>query len=133
MVRLQSRHVAVVIVLVFVIGIGSSIALGYWNTESRRVTMRPSSDRSTGQYERAESGSDEAHDENTVFVRGTTTIGDLYDWGLSREQIEQALGFAVGVRAQKVRDAGVGAGVRFSEAKVRLQNLLESLVSDVRE
>jgi len=58
-------------------------------------------------------------------VRGKTTFGELVDWGLSREQIEQAIGMEMGKSGVTVRDYLAEAGVEFQTARTALQALLD--------
>ena len=134
MVRVRTIHLAVIVPLAFVLGIGASMVLGYWNTDSSRGPMRISSGRLAGEAATGRVNALEVdHDDEVAVVRGMTTFADLLDWGLTREEIEQVLGFPIVAGAQTVREASLSSGVRFSDAKARLQRLLESGTNDVRE
>lgn len=61
-------------------------------------------------------------------VKGSTTFGDLYGWGLSQAQIRDALGGREpGGATEKVRDFCVAAGVEFSGVRAKLQALADAL------
>jgi hypothetical protein len=61
-----------------------------------------------------------------TFVRGKTTFGELESWGLSKAEIEAAIGMEMGKSGITVRDHVVGAGQEFSGAKAELQALIDS-------
>lgn len=60
-------------------------------------------------------------------IKGSTLFGDLLDWGLSEEAIEEVLGGPMGERTQFVRDYCINKGIEFSTVKTRFQLLLDSL------
>lgn len=61
-------------------------------------------------------------------VKGSTTFGDLSGWGLTREQIKEALGGRdPGAATEKVRDFCIAAGVEFSTVKTKLQEMASAL------
>ena len=62
-----------------------------------------------------------------AFVKGKTTFGELVDWGLSKEEIEAAIGMEMGKSGITVRDHVVAAGQEFSDAKTKLQALLDAM------
>ncbi|MBU0935231.1 MAG: hypothetical protein KKI09_09000 [Spirochaetes bacterium] len=62
-----------------------------------------------------------------MTVVGKTTFYDLYQWGLTKEQVQAAIGFEPGANTTSVRDAATAAGVEFSVAKTALQALLDTL------
>ena len=69
----------------------------------------------------------EEHVENTdAMVKGKTTFGELLDWGLTDAEIEKAIGMEMGKTGVTVRDHVVAAGVEFSQAKAKLQALLDA-------
>jgi hypothetical protein len=57
-------------------------------------------------------------------VTGSTTFGQLYEWGLAKAEVEAALG-GIGADGEKVRDWVVAKGLEFSGIKAKLQDLLE--------
>ncbi len=61
------------------------------------------------------------------LIKGNTTYGDLLEWGLSRQQIEQVMGFAFTDRALKLRDDLGARGLEFSGYKTALQALIDAL------
>ncbi|MBT3273212.1 MAG: hypothetical protein HN368_08670 [Spirochaetales bacterium] len=70
----------------------------------------------------------EEHDESSEagIMKGKTTFGDLTDWGLSKEEIEQAIGMEMGKSGVTVRDHLTDAGKTFGDGKNQLQSLLDS-------
>jgi hypothetical protein len=60
------------------------------------------------------------------LVRGKTTFAELLDWGLSREEIEEALGLPMGPRGSALRDFLAEAGVEFSEVRTALQERVDA-------
>lgn len=54
-------------------------------------------------------------------VKGKTTFGELQSWGLSKEEIEEALGLPVGKAGVAVRDYCTENGIEFSAVKEALQ------------
>jgi len=70
----------------------------------------------------------EDHEESELAaVKGKTTFADLYDWGLTVEQVEEVMGMEAGPRTQTVRDFCIEKGVEFSTVKEPLQELLDSM------
>ncbi|HPG86372.1 MAG TPA: hypothetical protein PLQ29_06695 [Spirochaetales bacterium] len=59
-------------------------------------------------------------------IVGKTTFGDLYDWGLTEDQVAAAIGYAPGPRSQSVRDSATANGKEFSELKIALQALVDA-------
>jgi hypothetical protein len=71
----------------------------------------------------------ETHDtaEDTT-VKGNTTFDNLLTWGLTQDQIEEALGGKpMGKRAETVRDYCLEQGIEFSIPKTALQEILDKL------
>ncbi len=60
------------------------------------------------------------------LVRGKTTFADLERWGLSSDEIEQALGMPIGKPGVTVREHISAAGLGFSTVKEALQELVDS-------
>ena len=60
-------------------------------------------------------------------IKGKTTFAELLDWGLSREQIEEALGMPMGQTSLSVRDYCMDQGVEFAEIKSALQEMLDRM------
>lgn len=54
-------------------------------------------------------------------VKGKTTFGELQSWGVSKEEIEEALGLPVGKAGVAVRDYCIENGIEFSTVKEALQ------------
>ncbi len=73
-------------------------------------------------------GTEDSHDEQELTeIKGKTTFADLLDRGLSRDQIEDALGMPMGARADAVRDYCIAQDVEFSGVKAALQKTLDAL------
>ncbi len=68
----------------------------------------------------------EGHETETGVIKGKTTFNELYEWGLSRTEVEQILGMKAGIPAMSVRDFASQNGLTFSEIKTRIQTLLDS-------
>lgn len=64
-------------------------------------------------------------DEDETTVKGKTTFGELLKWGLSREEIERALGTEMGGDNNTVRDYCIEKGIEFSVVKTPLQKLVD--------
>jgi hypothetical protein len=58
-------------------------------------------------------------------IKGKTTFSELLDWGLSTEQINEALGMGMGAPGLTVRDFCIDKGIEFSTVKTPLQDLLD--------
>ena len=67
-----------------------------------------------------------AHDESEQVVKGKTTYADLLDWGLTKEEIEDILGFDMGARSEKVRDQIFEKDLEFGDYKNKLQAAIDS-------
>jgi len=81
----------------------------------------------------AEEHESEESEEQVAEIRGRTTFGDLLSWGLSKEQIEEAIGMDMAVRAANVRDTLAAAGLEFGIYRERLQMLLDEKATSVGE
>jgi hypothetical protein len=68
----------------------------------------------------------DTHDESDRVVKGKTTFADLLDWGLTREEIEDILGFSMGARSETVRDKIFENNLEFGDYKNKLQSALDS-------
>ncbi|MBN2656772.1 MAG: hypothetical protein JXR86_06910 [Spirochaetales bacterium] len=89
--------------------------------EAKSVTL----DNFTGESAAAAT---EDHDETVLAeIKGKTTFAELYDWGLTAEQVESVLQMDAGPRTQTVRDFCMEKGIEFSTVKDPLQDLLDSL------
>jgi hypothetical protein len=74
----------------------------------------------------AELPAEHTDDPDDTTVKGKTTFADLKRWGLSVEEIEGAIGTDVGKNGETVRDRVVSAGMQFSAAKEKLQEIIDS-------
>ena len=71
----------------------------------------------------------EAHTESEVGqVKGKTTFGELQSWGVSKEEIEKALGLPVGKAGVTVRDYCIENGIEFSTVKQALQAAVDRVL-----
>lgn len=69
----------------------------------------------------------DAHDDTALReIKGKTLFAELYDWGVTKEELETILGIPVGVRSQSVRDYCMKNGIEFSTVKGAIQELLDS-------
>lgn len=68
--------------------------------------------------------SEEDHEE-TIGVKGKTTVADALAWGLSLEEIEEVLGVAVDNQNMTIRDICTQNDLSFSSIKETLNVLLE--------
>ncbi|MDA3809204.1 MAG: hypothetical protein PF518_02625 [Spirochaetaceae bacterium] len=59
-------------------------------------------------------------------IKGKTMFADLYDWGVSKEELEVILEIPVGVRGESIRDFCIANGIEFSTVKDRIQDLVDS-------
>jgi len=70
---------------------------------------------------------DEEHNETVLMaIKGKTMFSELYDWGISKEELENILGIPVGGRTESVRDFCIANGIEFSTVKEPVQELLDS-------
>ncbi len=60
-------------------------------------------------------------------IKGKTTFNDLLEWGLSKKDIEAALGMKMGARALTVRDFCKEKEIEFSSVKTELQTKVDTL------
>ena len=74
-------------------------------------------------------GISDEHPESTDsrVIKGNTMYGDLLDWGLTEQHIEEVLGFPMGARSETIRDHITGEGLEFSAYKGALQELVDAL------
>ncbi len=98
-----------------------SVKLGDLRAETEGIAETGTTDSSSG-----EAAAAVEHTEDEAVIKGKTTFNDLLDWGLSREEIEDALGFDMGPRATAIRDYLSEKGLEFSEYKTKLQTLLDN-------
>jgi hypothetical protein len=68
---------------------------------------------------------DEEEDLEEKIVKGNTSFYDLMSWGLTKEDIELALGIPMGDSTQRIRDYCILEGLDFSIYKDKLQALLD--------
>lgn len=112
-VKMRSWHLVIVVALLIFGTVAASSVAGVWKTEGSRVPQRF---RGGGDHESvAEAG----------FIRGRTTFAELLTWGLSREQIEEAIGDEMPARGALVRDFAVASDLEFGVLRTKLQELLD--------
>jgi len=72
-------------------------------------------------------GVEVSHNEEAteMEIKGKTTFIELYDWGLSKEQVESGLGMAAGASGVSVRDFCKSNEIEFSTVKATLQQMLD--------
>ena len=71
--------------------------------------------------------SHEEAEETDMTVKGKTTFADLYSWGLTEDQVRDALGgIDPGTRSVAVRDYCLEIGMEFSLAKTALQEMIDA-------
>jgi len=87
---------------------------------------KPASDDAAGNTGGNAGGAPETDpgDEDTT-IKGRTTFGDLLDWGLSQEVIEEVIGMPMGPADQTVREFFIEQDVDFGSYKDELQRRLE--------
>lgn len=86
----------------------------------RAVSLESFHTESTGE------ASDARGDSEVREIKGKTLFAELYDWGVTKEEIEAILGIPAGVRSQSVRDYCMKNGIEFSTVKGTIQELLDS-------
>jgi hypothetical protein len=78
-----------------------------------------------------EAGAAEEHSEVEIGqVRGKTTFGELLNWGVSKEEIEQALGLPIGKAGISVRDYCIQNDIEFSIVKGALQSAADRALNN---
>jgi len=93
--------------------------------ESRVVSLESAHTESSDGTSESEAA--EVHEEIDMSIKGKTLFSELLDWGLSKEQIEEALGIPMGQRSVSVRDYCAEQGIEFSTVKTSLQTMLDEL------
>ena len=61
------------------------------------------------------------------MVVGKTTFADLYDWGLSEDQLIAVIGYKPSQKTQTIRDSAIANGREFSEFRSAIQTLLDTM------
>jgi hypothetical protein len=110
--RINSKALAVVILVTLFAGIAASSALGFWSTEGGGGGQ--------GAGSPAESG--EAGD---GLIRGRTTFQELLDLGLPQDRIERVLGGEIPQAGMRVKDYCTQVGLDFETIKEQLQSELD--------
>lgn len=68
----------------------------------------------------------EEQDSEEKIIKGKTMFTELYEWGITKEELEKIMGIPVGVRTETVRDYCMKNGIEFSTVKIPVQELLDS-------
>jgi len=104
--KINSKIVAILIVVVIFGGILLSSALGFWHVDNI----------SKGNGNNATEG------EN--FIRGNTTYSTLLTYGLEKKQIDEILGGSVKDENRLVKDICIERNLEFFDIKTKLNELL---------
>jgi len=111
--KLNSKILGIIVLVIFFGGIALSSALGYWNTES------------TGG---GGTGTDSAVEGTEAeSIRGKTTFQDLLNLGLPQETIEQVLGGPMPEPLTRINAYCTVQGLDFEVVKEALQVELDNL------
>jgi hypothetical protein len=113
--KLNSKILGIILLVVIFGGIVLSSALGYWNTES------------TGGGGYGAGGGEVSGETETEAIRGRTTFQNLLDLGLPQETIEQVIGGPMPDPSILVRTYCEENGLDFETVKENLQTELDSL------
>jgi hypothetical protein len=81
---------------------------------------------STSFAEKAEVAHVETSSENQYFIKGNTTFNDLYSWGVTQKEIEEATGIEAGSKTAIIRNYYTELGLEFGAMKTILQDLANS-------
>ena len=65
-------------------------------------------------------------DDEERLVKGFTTFGEVYSWGVSEEEVAEILGREPGKRGETIRDYVKAEGIEFSFVKGKLQELIDA-------
>ncbi len=111
--KLNSKILGILILVVVFGGIAISSALGYWNTEG-----------GGGGYGQGGKAGVESGDEAAEMVRGRTTFQDLLDLGLTQEVIEQIIGTPMPDPSVRVNLYCEEQGLDFESIRAELEQAL---------
>lgn len=95
-------------------------------TKQETGTTASTADTTVETHTPAPTGSGEGSGSTARTIAGKTTFYDLYQWGLSKEQVRNILGYEPGADSQVIRDSAAAAGKEFSEIKTALQALVDT-------
>ena len=109
--KINSKILAIVILVTLFGGIALSSALGYWNTEGGG----PGSGAASGEAE-------------SCLIRGRTTFQELLDLGLTAATIEQVIGGSIPDPGMRVKDYCGINGLEFETIKEQLQTEIDALI-----
>ena len=65
-------------------------------------------------------------DDEDRLVKGFTTFGEVYSWGVSEEEVAEILGLEPGKRGETIRDYVKAQDIEFSVVKGKLQELIDA-------
>ena len=60
------------------------------------------------------------------YLKGKTTFAELYEWGVSKKEIEEVLSLPVGANGESVRDYLMNNNIQFSAVKDKIQLLIDN-------
>ncbi len=115
--KMNSKLLGIIILVVIFGGIALSSALGWWNTEN-------SAGGGNGQGSGASSGSEGTGSE---LIRGRTTFQDLLDLGLPPATIEQVIGGAIPSPQTRINTYCAQNGLDFETIKEMLLTEVDKL------
>lgn len=113
--KMNSKLLGIIILVVIFGGIALSSALGWWQTEGGR------------QGSGAGQGGGPGETDGVEAVRGKTTFQDLLDLGLPQETIEQVIGGAIPSPEMRVKNYCAQNGLDFETIKEMLRTEVDKL------
>jgi hypothetical protein len=60
------------------------------------------------------------------IIKGSTTFGEVLDWGINKEDIEKIINDKLPSNGDKIKDYATSKGIEFSTLKESLQDLVDS-------
>jgi hypothetical protein len=113
--KLNSKLMGIIVLVVIFGGIAISSMLGYWNTES------------TGGQGQGDGAAAVTGETATESIRGKTTFQDILALGLAQETIEQVIGGPMPEPLTKVKDYCAAQGLDFETVKEALQAEIDKM------
>lgn len=74
----------------------------------------------------AETSKTENSDGTGNVIKGSTTFGEVLDWGINKEDIEKIINDKIPSNGDKIKDYATSKGIEFSTLKESLQGLVDS-------
>jgi hypothetical protein len=120
--KIKSRALATIILVIIFGGIVLTTALGWWETANVRSPGGPGKGNSASQ-EHSETGLPESGGDHGsgAFINGQTTFWHVREAGVSEERIAEILGAEIPNTAMRVKDYCLQNGLPFSTIKKALQ------------